>query len=136
MDPKSMDQGMSDPTELIDRYVAMWNETDAAARRRLIALIWVEECVHVDPVARAERHEGIDGLVQTVQQRFPGHRFRRTSPVTGEARRVRFTWELAAPDGTVPVRGIDDGTLAADGRRLQAITAAFEPPGQARRPLG
>ena len=127
---------MTDPTELIDRYVAMWNETDADSRRRLIALIWSEDCVHVDPLARVERQDGIDGMVQAVQARFPGHRFRRTGPVAAEAHRVRFAWELAAPDGTVPVRGIDDGTLAADGRRLQTVTALFEPPGRTRRPLG
>jgi hypothetical protein len=28
--------------ELVDRYIAMWNETDAGRRRGLIAKVWAE----------------------------------------------------------------------------------------------
>ena len=34
---------MENPTDLIDRYIAMWNETDAERRRALIARTWTEE---------------------------------------------------------------------------------------------
>ena len=29
-------------TELVDRYIAMWNETDGGRRRALIARVWTE----------------------------------------------------------------------------------------------
>src|SRR5436305_7129950 len=35
-DAVKMEPTMSDPTELIDRYIAMWNETDPDRRRTLI----------------------------------------------------------------------------------------------------
>lgn len=126
---------MSHPTDVIDRYIAMWNETDPDRRRQLIASLWTEECTHADPTTRVEGPEGIDGLVRTVQARFPGHRFRRTSEVDGHHGQIRFSWELAPPRGTAPVSGTDYGTLAEDGRRLRSITAFFDPlPGP--RPLG
>jgi len=126
---------MPHPTELIDRYIAMWNETDPARRRDLIARIWTEDCSHLDPLTRVERRDGIDGLVRGVQERFPGHRFRRTSEVDGHNGQVRFTWELAPAQGPAPVSGTDFGTLAEDGRRLRTITAFFDSDSAAR-PLG
>jgi hypothetical protein len=33
---------MDNLTQLIDRYIAMWNETDAERRRTLIAETWTE----------------------------------------------------------------------------------------------
>jgi hypothetical protein len=33
---------MSTMTELVDRYFAVWNETDAERRRTLIAQTWTE----------------------------------------------------------------------------------------------
>ena len=33
-------------TDLIDRYIAIWNETDAARRRDLIARTWTEDAAY------------------------------------------------------------------------------------------
>jgi hypothetical protein len=121
-------------TELVDQYIAMWNETDPVQRRELIARIWTEDCRHLDPAACVERREGIDGLVRSVQERFPGHRFRRTSEVDSHHGQIRFSWELTPAQGQAPVSGTDFGTLAEDGR-LRTITAFFDPK-PASRPLG
>jgi hypothetical protein len=37
---------------------------------------------------------------------------------------LRFAWELAAPNGTILVAGLDVGVIADDGR-LQQITGFF-----------
>jgi hypothetical protein len=37
---------LADLAELADRYVALWNETDAGARRAAIATLWVPEGEH------------------------------------------------------------------------------------------
>ena len=91
---------MSTVTELIDRYFAMWNETDGKRRRDLIAQVWTESASYLDPVLQGKGHAGIDTMVQGVHERFPGHRFRRTSDVDAHHDHVRFSWELgptAAP---------------------------------------
>jgi hypothetical protein len=116
---------MNNLTELIDQYIAMWNETDAARRRDIIAQIWTETASYLDPVMSGEGQAGINAMVQGVQERFPGHRFRRTSDVDAHHDRLRFCWELAPENGAAVVAGTDFGIVSADGR-LQAITGFFD----------
>jgi SnoaL-like domain len=114
---------VSTVTQLIDRYIAMWNETDGKSRRDLIAAVWTDDAIYVDPVLQADGHAGIDTMVQAVHQRFPGHRFRRTSEVDTHHDRVRFNWQLAPESGAPAVEGVDFGVMS--GERLQAITGFF-----------
>jgi hypothetical protein len=122
--PQPMEILMTDITDLIDRYIAMWNETDAARRRDLIARTWTETASYLDPVLQGEGPAGIDAMVATVQQRYPGYRFRRTGAVDAHHDRVRFRWELAPEGGPVFVKGLDVGVVAGD--RLQSITGFFD----------
>jgi hypothetical protein len=115
---------MSNVTELIDRYIAMWNETDAERRRDLIAKTWTKSASYLDPVMQGEGPAGIDAMVRGVQERFPGHKFRRTGDVDCHHDRVRFGWELAA-DGACAVVGGTDFGIVSDGR-LQAVTGFFD----------
>ncbi|MFC3231222.1 nuclear transport factor 2 family protein [Marinibaculum pumilum] len=118
--------GGADPvTDLTDRYIAMWNETDGARRRDLIAAIWAKEGRYRDPALAGDGHAGIDTMVQAVQAQFPGHSFRRTSAVEQHNDRIRFGWELG-PEGAEPlIAGVDFGVLAGDGR-LQEIAGFFD----------
>lgn len=115
---------MSTVTDLIDRYIAMWNETDATRRRDLIVRVWTQNASYVDPVLQGDGHAGIDAMVQAVHERFPDHRFHRTSDVDAHHDRVRFNWTLE--NGPVAVQGIDFGVIA--GERLQAMTGFFNLP--------
>ena len=115
---------MSDVTRLVDTYLAMWNETDAARRAEHIEHAWARDARYVDPMLEAEGYAGLEAIVAGVQTKFPGHCFRRVSGVDTHHDRVRFAWELAAPDGGIVVAGIDVGVLAPDGR-LQQITGFF-----------
>lgn len=116
---------MSNLTDLIDRYIDMWNETDAERRRALIARTWTESASYVDPAVEGDGRAGIDAMVKAVQERFPGHRFRRTSDVDGHHDRARFTWELAPEGGAAIVTGTDFAVVAANDR-LQAVTGFFD----------
>jgi|SRR5215469_12187713 len=116
---------MNTLTDLIDRYIAGWNETDESRRRELIARTWVEGASYRDPVLHGEGHDGIEAMIASVHERYPGHRFRRIGDVESHHDRVRFTWEFA-PEGGAPVlSGTDFGVVAAD-YRLQAITGFFD----------
>lgn len=115
---------MTNLTDLIDRYIAMWNETDEARRRDLIAGVWTESASYLDPVLEGEGRSGIEAMVRGVQERFPGHRFRRTSEVDAHHDRLRFCWELGPETGPAVVKGTDIGIVAAG--RLQAITGFFD----------
>ncbi|MEJ0069550.1 MAG: nuclear transport factor 2 family protein [Pseudomonadota bacterium] len=115
---------MNNPTELVDRYIAMWNETDAERRRALIAQTWTMTASYVDPLLKGDGRAGIDAMVQAVQAKYPAHRFRRTGPVDAHNDRVRFGWELAPASGPVLVAGTDFGIVA--DQRLQAVTGFFD----------
>jgi hypothetical protein len=116
---------MNTLTDLIDRYIATWNETDGGQRRDLIARTWTENASYLDPVLQGEGRDGIDAMIVGVHERFPGHRFRRTGDVDSHHDRVRFTWELASEEGAAVVSGTDFGVVTLD-NRLQAITGFFD----------
>jgi hypothetical protein len=124
-DAPMMEPQMDNLTELIDRYIAIWNETDPERRRALIARTWTEDATYLDPMLESEGQAGIDGMVRGVHERFPGHRFRRTSDVDTHHDRARFSWELAPEGGAVVARGIDFATVAPD-QRLRTVTGFFD----------
>jgi len=75
--------------ELVDQYIAMWNETDTERRRGLIAKIWTDGASYLDPLLSGEGRDGIDAMVKTVHEQYPGHRFKRTSDVNAHHDRAR-----------------------------------------------
>ena len=115
---------MSNLTNLIDRYIATWNETDAERRRELIAQTWTEDSIYVDPLMRGEGRTGIDAMIHGVQTQFPGLRFRRASDIDTHNDRVRFSWELGPEGGPAIAGGVDFGMILGD--RLQAITGFLD----------
>lgn len=115
---------MNNTTELIDRYIEIWNETDQTRRRELIAQTWSDSASYIDPLMHAEGRDGIDAMVNGVQSQFPGLRFRRTSNVDEHNNRVRFAWELGPVDGAAVAGGVDFGVLA-DGH-LHSITGFLD----------
>jgi len=117
---------MTSRTDLVDRYIAMWNETDAQRRRELIARTWTEAATYVDPMLKSEGRDGIDAMVAAVQAKYPGHTFRRTGDVDAHNDRIRFAWELAPAGGPALVRGVDFGVIGGPGERLAAVTGFFD----------
>ena len=110
--------------ELVDRYIAMWNETDAGRRRGLVAKIWADGASYLDPVLSGEGRDGIDTMVKTVHEQYPGYRFKRTSDVNAHHDRAQFAWELGPEGGPALVRGVDFATLSNEGY-LKTVTGFF-----------
>jgi hypothetical protein len=115
---------MGDVMTTVDTYLAMWNETDPTRRAGHIAQAWTGDGCYVDPLIAAEGHFALSAMVDGVQAKFSGHRFRRVSGIDTHHDQLRFAWDLVGPDGAVVVSGIDVGALAADGR-LTRITGFF-----------
>ena len=111
---------MTDVNTLIERYVAMWNEPDAEARRAAIAALWTEEAVHYSRDLEFRGYERLQERVTGAHDRFVGTGENIFVP-HGEALRrgdgVRFTWRmLTTPGGEVSGAGCDFLVLAPDGR--------------------
>jgi hypothetical protein len=117
---------MSDATHVIDRYIAIWNETDPARRRELIEQTWSEDASYLDPLMAGEGADGIDAMIAGVQQQFPGYRFRLLGDIDHHHDRLRFSWELTPGDGQQHLAaGTDFGVVAPDGR-LQSVTGFLD----------
>ena len=74
---------MSEFNDLVERYIAVWNEIDPDRRQMLIAETFSEGASYVDPIMASEGHAAISGMVRSVQERFPGYRFRRAGASVG-----------------------------------------------------
>jgi hypothetical protein len=112
--------------DVVDTYLSMWNETDGGRRHELIERAWAPAGRYADPLQEAEGHTALSEMAAAIQGHYPGHTFRRTSGVDVHHDGVRFDWELAGPDGSVVVAGLDVGVLDADGR-LRSIIGFFGP---------
>jgi SnoaL-like protein len=118
---------MTDAQTIVDRYIAMWNETDAARRRELVAQTVTDDADYVDPLMAGAGVDGISAMIGGAQQQFPGHRLALVAGPDGHNDRVRFTWSMSTGGGAPVAVGVDFATVAADGR-LRSITGFLEPP--------
>ena len=116
---------MADVATVVERYIAMWNETDPERRRSIIAEAWTDDATYLDPGMAGDGPDGIDAMVAGVQERFPGHRFELSAGPDAHHDRVRFSWHLVADGGGPIATGHDFATLSDDGR-LRSVTGFLE----------
>ena len=112
--------------DVVDAYMATWNEPDDAARAATVARIWAPDATYLDPTQVHTGHEGLTAMGADFQTAFPGHTMRRTTGIDQHHDALRFGWEAVAADGTVLVAGIDVA-LVVDGR-LTGIAGFFGDP--------
>ena len=96
---------------LADRYVAVWNEPDAAARRHAIAALWTPDGAHCVGTREVRGLEALQERVSGAYEknvRDNGRRFR----AVRDARQLRdvlsFHWEMVEPaSGEVLATGLE-----------------------------
>lgn len=112
---------MSDMNELVQRYIAAWNETDAAARQAVLAEVLAEDAVYTDPLVSVRGRDGLDATIAAVQGQFAGLVFSLGGAVDAHHDIARFTWHLG-PEGAEPiVIGFDVAVVGEDGRISQVL---------------
>jgi hypothetical protein len=128
---------MTDTHAFVDKYLSLWNDTDADRRRRTIAELFTENGRHIlqppdeiraiaarpgiglPAVLEARGHAEIEARVASAVEHWIGSegfsfRGRDDADRVGDA--VKFHWEAVAADGTVTAVGLNFLLLAADGR--------------------
>lgn len=98
---------MSDLNDLVNDYLAIWNETDPAARRVKIDAVWTADCSYIDPMAEAHGRDQLDATIGAVQAQFPGFVFTLGEGVDIHHEQARFTWELGTEGAEAMVVGFD-----------------------------
>ena len=115
--------------EVIERYIACWNQTDPELRRKLIDEVWAQDASYTDPLGEAVGREAIDATIAAVQEQFPGFSFTLLGPVDSHHHQARFTWGLG-PDGAEPmVVGFDVAVAGDDGRLATVLGFLDKVPG-------
>lgn len=116
---------MGTATHIVDRYLAAWNEADERRRQDLIAEVFTEDALYVDPIVTSTGRAAIGAMIAGIQQRFDGLRFTRLGNVDQHNDRIRFRWALSPAGSESVVEGTDFGMLVTDGR-LAAVTGFLD----------
>jgi hypothetical protein len=61
---------MTKIAELVDRYVAVWNEPDAALRREGIAALWADDGAHFTPSLEARGYQALEARVAGAYEKW------------------------------------------------------------------
>jgi nuclear transport factor 2 (NTF2) superfamily protein len=111
---------MASVEAMIDRYVASWNEPDAAERRRVIDDIWSTDGVYRNATSTFEGHNGIEQAVTAAYDAFTANGFRfQVASVQTNHDAVRYQWEMVPAAGGEPDSiGTHVAMLGKEGRLL------------------
>lgn len=109
---------MNNVKQLIDSYIAAWNERDSRRRLELIANTWSEDGSYVDPARDAAGTAALSAMMATVHQRFGlEYQFRLKSADDAHHDCVRFQWEAGGTkEAPLHFVGTDIGIVGKDGR--------------------
>ena len=111
--------------QIVEKYLAAWNERDAGARRAAVAAAFDPAAAYKDPLMQGAGHDGLAAMIGAAQDHFPGHRFELSGTPASHNDMVRFSWTLSAPGADPVARGTDMAVLGADGR-LASVTGFLD----------
>ena len=104
------------PDLLADAYIACWNTTDPAERRRLVEQVWAADARNSDPMFEVQGHDQLCEMFAAFHTNYAGHSFRRTGGVDRHHQLLRWGWEMVDPDGNLVLDGMDAALLDESGR--------------------
>jgi hypothetical protein len=110
---------MDDPKELVERYIAAFNETDSERRRSLLDSLYAGNSTYTDPHVELRGPEQIEAFISQTQQRFPGYTFSLGGPVDAHHDQARFQWH-AGPSGD-PAQYVGFDVIVAEDGRIRSV---------------
>ena len=110
---------MSNPNEIVERYLDAFNQTDPADRRELLESLWLAEGTYTDPHVEVQGPEGVDTFIAQTQERFPGYTFKLGSEIDAHHDQARFQWH-AGPAGD-PAQFVGFDVIVTDGGRIRSV---------------
>jgi hypothetical protein len=114
--------------ELVERYLQVWTERRAPARRRLLERLWAEGATYSSWVTNLQGLDALDAHIALRQEeQEPGSRLVRTSDVHGNAGRISFTWVLLGPDGTPTFEGSEFAEVDEHGKLVRVTSFSGRP---------
>ncbi len=114
-----------DVSDLVGRYLSVWNETDRQERLAIIQDVWETDCAPVDPPLDGVGHARVDATVEALHAYYPDHRFQGVGAVDQHHDAFGAPWQLRGPNGEVALAGTDYGIVGPTGR-LCPVTGFFD----------
>jgi SnoaL-like domain len=111
---------MPDMTELAQRYLDTFNETDPARRRRLLEELYTPDATYTDPHVELRGPEQLEQFIASTQERFPGYVFTLAGDVDAHHEQSRFQWH-AAPAGAARPEYVGFDVVVSDGDRVRSV---------------
>ena len=115
-----MQQTTTEFQHLVEQYLKIWNEPDAALRRASIAKLWTEDAVQFTAEHEYRGYEALEQRVESAHEEFVkrgGFVFRPSGEAEEHHGAGKLTWEMVpAGGGDVAAVGIIFWLLSEDGR--------------------
>ena len=115
-----------DLAAVVRRYDEVWAERDVARRRAILAAIWTDDTVYVDPDV-PDGLVGPDALVDFIEasfEQYPGLAITGISEVAVLHDRASYRWRATSADGQA-FEGTDFIEFDAEGR-IQRLTGFYD----------
>jgi SnoaL-like domain len=111
---------MADMKEIVDRYLATFNEPDAERRRAELSALYSADGTYTDPHVELQGPDQIDAFIASTQERFPGYEFRLGGEIDSHHNQARFQWHAGPVGDPEPVYvGFD--VIVTDGGRVRDV---------------
>ncbi len=107
---------MKNPQEIVERYIATFNETHPERRRALLESLYTGDATYTDPHVAVHGPAEIDGFIAATQQTFPGFVFSLGGAIDAHHDQARFQWHAGPADEHEPRFVGFDVIVAEDGK--------------------
>ncbi len=111
---------MADFDNIVSRYLASFNERDAACRGELLRSLYSEDCSYTDPHVDLRGAEQIDAFIASTQERFPGYVFTLGGEIDAHHDQARFQWHVA-PAGESEPQFVGFDVIVTEGERVRSV---------------
>jgi methylaspartate ammonia-lyase len=110
---------MEDLKQIVERYLAAFNETNAGHRRELVDALYTSDSTYTDPQVDLRGPAQIDGFIAQTQEHFPGFTFQLGGPVDAHHKQARFQWHAGPEDAPDQFVGFD--VIATEDGRIRSV---------------
>jgi hypothetical protein len=111
---------MPDMTELAQRYIASFNETDPERRRASLEELYTPDATYTDPHVELRGVEQLEAFIAATQERFPGYVFSLAGDVDAHHEQSRFQWHVG-PAGASEPEYVGFDVVISDGGRVRRV---------------
>ncbi|XZF14097.1 nuclear transport factor 2 family protein [Chitinophagaceae bacterium MMS25-I14] len=93
--------------QLAEKHLAIWSERDVAKRKEWISEVYAADVEITDPSFLVNGPDGLNDLINDLQQKFPGYIFSVQKPVQSHHNVARLFWQYGPADNPAATTGQD-----------------------------